>query len=102
MMVERRINSNQAEDAGMYHVVVENDRQTITAEEREEDLDSFVEGARGFAPRREDVEYQISKAVERWGDLNSDAQHVQLQKAIINQIATNYISHKKKNTPSPL
>ncbi|CAB9512408.1 transposon protein [Seminavis robusta] len=98
MMVERRVEREETEEAGMYDVLssAEDDQE----EARGDDLDQFVRFAHRFTPQARDMAYQIQLAKERFTKLNNDARHVRLQRAIMNHVAANYIEEKKRRSPS--
>jgi Plant transposon protein len=94
MMVEVRIERQEAEDVGMY-LVVENSQATEErVEERTSDLNGHVRNARGYQPRTDCMDEHVELAMKRWHGLYSDADHARLQAAMMNHVAASYVDHK--------
>jgi hypothetical protein len=95
MMVEVRIDREEAEDVGMYLVVENSLASDERIEERTSDLNGHVQNAIGYKPRTDCFEEHVKLAMKRWQGLYSDADHARLQTAMMNHVAAKYLDYKE-------
>jgi Plant transposon protein len=96
MMVEVRIDRDEAEDAGMYQVNARGDFPGHQLMERTNVLDGHVREAWGYNPHSDTVQDHVSLAMKRWNGLYNDASHSRLQTAMMNHIAASFVRHNKQ------
>jgi Plant transposon protein len=95
MMVEVRIDRDEADDSGMYNVMDGGDAAAVKA--RATVLDGHVETVRGYQPHNDHVEDHVALAMLRWNGLYSDVSHARLQSAMMNHLAAGYIALKERS-----
>jgi hypothetical protein len=93
MMVQVRIERDEAEDSNMYHLV-ESQATVESMEERAAALEGHVWNARGLQPHANFIDYHMQLAMQRWDGLYSDIQHARLQTAMMNHVAEKYAAYK--------
>jgi Plant transposon protein len=95
MMVEVRIERDEAEDVGMYHVVENPLASDERVHERTAVLDGHVRRAIGYQPHNDYVDDHVALTMQRWNGLYSDADHARLQSSMMNHIAAMYLAYKE-------
>jgi Plant transposon protein len=94
MMVEVRIERQEAEDVGMYQVV---ERQTASVRdvvERTAYLNGHNRDVRGYNPHPDNIAEHVQLAMARWNGLYNDVSHARLQSAMMNHVAARYEAYK--------
>jgi Plant transposon protein len=95
MMVEVRIERNEAEDAGMYQMNARGDGNIGRFQQQTSALACHIRETSGYNPHKDHVEDHVALAMTRWNGLYSDLSHARLQNALMNHIAAGYIAYKK-------
>jgi hypothetical protein len=107
MMVQVRIERDEAEDSGMYHLMEGRASSStggtrMEVEEREAVLDGHVRNAIGLQPHADFIDYHVKLAMKRWSGLYSDVQHARLQTAMMNHVAANAANERGGQRSVPL
>ena len=92
MMVEDRLDRDEAECADMYAVEMNSEDDPA---EREATLERVVSDNTGLRPPEDKIDSQYETQLKRWEALYDEREHIRLQTAVMNHLVQQYISHQE-------